>query len=37
MAALWGEGVTQQNMSDALERMGLSRKKKPMDIKNGMK
>lgn len=37
MAALWGEGVTQQNISDALERMGLSRKKKRMDIKNGMK
>ena len=37
MAKLWGEGVTQQNISDALERIGLSRKKKRMDIKNGMK
>ena len=27
MAALCGEGITQQNISDALERVGLSRKK----------
>ena len=37
MAALWGEGVTQQNISDGLEKIGLSRKKKRMDTKNGMK
>jgi hypothetical protein len=38
MAALWGEGVTQQNISDALARLNWSRKKKHMeDIKSGMK
>lgn len=31
------EGVTQQNMSDALKKIGLSRKKKLMVIENGMK
>lgn len=28
MASLWGDGVTQQNISDALNKIGLSRKKK---------
>ena len=28
MAKLWGEGVTQQNISDALGKLGLSRKKR---------
>ena len=28
MAKLWGEGVTQQNISDALMKLGLSRKKR---------
>ena len=27
MASLWGEGVTQQNISDALMKLGVSRKK----------
>ncbi len=34
MATLWGEGVTQQNISDALAKMGLSRKKRPTDIES---
>lgn len=37
MAQLWGEGVTQQNLSDALKKLGLSRKKKLMAIEKGMK
>jgi transposase len=28
MAKLWGEGVTQQNISDALMKLGVSRKKR---------
>jgi transposase len=31
MASLWGEGVTQQNISDALMKLGVSRKKRPTD------
>jgi transposase len=27
LAALWAEGVTQQNISDAMQKLGLSRKK----------
>ena len=27
MASLWGDNVTQQNISDALQKLGLSRKK----------
>ena len=27
MAKLWGEGVTQQNISDALQKIGFTRKK----------
>lgn len=36
MALLWGDNVSQQNISDALHKLGLSRKKRPTDIKNGM-
>jgi transposase len=36
MASLWGEGVTQQNISNALGKMGLSRKKRHTVIENGM-
>ncbi len=36
MALLWGEGVSQQNISDALRKLGLSRKKRLTDIENGM-
>lgn len=34
MSQLWGENVTQQNISKALGKMGISRKKKPTAIKN---
>jgi transposase len=34
MAQLWGENVTQQNISKALGKMGISRKKKHTAIKN---
>lgn len=27
MAKLWGEGVTQQNISDAMRKLGITRKK----------
>ncbi|PZD70784.1 hypothetical protein C1752_09127 [Acaryochloris thomasi RCC1774] len=37
MAALWGESVTQQNISDAFHKIGFTRKKRPMVIKNKMK
>jgi transposase len=37
MAQLWGDNVTQQNISDALAKIGVSRKKRLMDIKNEMK
>jgi len=37
MAQLWGDNVTQQNISDALAKIGVSRKKKLTDIKNEMK
>lgn len=36
MAALWGEGVTQQNISDALGQLGISRKKRLTDIENAI-
>jgi transposase len=36
MAKLWGENVTQQNISDALAKIGFSRKKRPMATENGM-
>lgn len=36
MAQLWGEGVTQQNISDALLKIGVSRKKRAMATENVM-
>jgi transposase len=36
MASLWGENVSQQNISDALRKLRLSRKKRPTAIENGM-
>jgi len=36
MAKLWGDNVTQQNISDALSKLELSRKKRPMATENGM-
>ncbi len=36
MASLWGDNVTQQNISDALRKIGVSRKKRHMDTENGM-
>lgn len=36
LATLWGDNVTQQNISDALRKIGVSRKKRLMGIKNGM-
>ena len=35
-ASLWGDNVSQQNISDAMQKIGVSRKKKLMDIENGM-
>lgn len=37
IAKLWGEGVTQQNISDAMRKIGVSRKKRAMDIEKEMK
>lgn len=34
LALLWGDNLTQQNISDALRKIGVSRKKKRMDIEN---
>ncbi len=36
MALLWGDNVSQQNISDAMQKIGVSRKKRLMDIENGM-
>jgi transposase len=36
MALLWGEGVSQQNISDAMRHIGVSRKKRLTGIENGM-
>lgn len=36
MALLWGENLTQQNMSNALRKLGVSRKKRLTDIENAM-
>ena len=36
MAKLWGDNVTQQNISDALKKIGLSRKKRHMVIESEM-
>ena len=37
MAELWGDNVTQQNISDALRKIGFTRKKRPMAIENAMR
>ncbi len=37
LAALWGEGVTQQNISAAMQKLGISRKKEHPVIKSAMK
>ena len=34
MASLWGDDVSQQNISDAMRKIGVSRKKRLMDIEN---
>ena len=34
MAKLWGEGVTQQNISDAMQKIGVSREKRLMGLEN---
>ena len=36
MASLWGEGVSQQNISDAMRHIGVSRKKRHMGIESEM-
>lgn len=36
MASLWGDNVTQQNISNALRKLGLSRKKKLTATRNAM-
>lgn len=36
MASLWGDDVSQQNISDAMQKIGVSRKKRLMDIENGI-
>lgn len=37
LAKLWGDGVSQQNISDALHKIGVSRKKRLMATENEMK
>lgn len=37
MAELWGHDVTQQNISDALQKIRFTRKKRPMATENAMK
>jgi transposase len=37
IAELWGEGWTQQNVSYACQKLGITRKKKLMDIRKEMK
>lgn len=34
LAALWGDGVTQQNISAAMQKLGISRKKEHTATKN---
>ena len=34
LAQLWGDNVTQQNISDGLRKIGVSRKKRPTAIEN---
>ena len=37
IAELWGENITQQNVSEAMKKLGITRKKKLMGIKKEMK
>lgn len=37
LAELWGNNLTQQNVSRACQKLGITRKKKPMVIKKEMK
>lgn len=37
LAKLWGDNVTQQNISDALQKLGVSRKKRHPGIKSASK
>ena len=37
IAQLWGDNLTQQNVSDAYQKLGITRKKKLMVIKNEMR
>ncbi len=37
MARLWGDNVSQQNISDALQKLKLSRKKRRTDTKSEMR
>jgi len=37
MADLWGENLTQQNVSDGIKKLGITRKKKLTDTKKEMK
>ena len=37
MAELWGDNVTQQNISYFCQKIGITRKKKPMVIKKETK
>ena len=36
LAKLWGDNVTQQNISAAIKKLGISRKKRPTGIENAM-
>lgn len=36
LAKLWGDGVTQQNISAAIKKLGISRKKRRMAIESAM-
>lgn len=36
LASLWGDNVTQQNISDAMQKIGVSRKKRLTGIENEM-
>ena len=37
IAELWGDNLTQQNVSDACQKLAITRKKKPMVIVNEMR
>jgi len=36
LAKLWGDGVTQQNISAAIKKLGMSRKKRPTAIESAI-